>query len=32
MSYMLSGPVFYIFKYVFKRKAAFVEAPRSRET
>ena len=32
MSYMLSGPVFYIFKYIFKRKTALVELPRSRET
>jgi CDP-diacylglycerol--serine O-phosphatidyltransferase len=32
MSYMLSGPVFYVFKYIFKRKTALVELPRSRET
>ena len=32
MSYTLSGPFLYIFRHIFKRKAAFTEAPRSRET
>lgn len=32
MCYMLSGPVLYIFKHIFKRKTALVELPRSRET
>jgi CDP-diacylglycerol--serine O-phosphatidyltransferase len=31
MAYMLSGPLFYVFKYIFKRKAVPEDAPHSRE-
>ena len=32
MAYMLSGPVAYLFKYIFKRSEALEEVPHSRET